>query len=74
MPDRKIDPRVYEIMELLASKDLRIGQMFDNIFATIRDRHSLDPFYMENEQFLACMDEYLSMANNGLFNNKSPLE
>jgi len=56
--NRAIDPAIFQSMKLIAKKDLRVGQMFDNVFAQIRE-DGRDPFYIENDIMLIYLLDYL---------------
>jgi hypothetical protein len=55
--DRTIPTDFIEKMNELAKKDLRIGQMFEIIFAIIKSEGK-DPFYVENAEMLIYFDNY----------------
>jgi hypothetical protein len=48
-PNREISKSFHQAMDLLAKKDIRLGQMFDNVFAMVRAKGK-DPFYIENDE------------------------
>ena len=53
--NRNIPDRFFELMQTLAKKDLRIGQMFDNVFKKI-EYDGKDPYYLENDELLTYFD------------------
>lgn len=67
MSDRKVSRSFHQILDLLAEKDLRIGQVFDNIFAHIREEGS-DPFYIENDYLENYLWEYLDRYSRKIEN------
>lgn len=60
--NRQIPFTFIKVMTILASNDLRVGQMFDNIFAEIRN-DGKDPFYIENKDLEDYFWKYMSDHN-----------
>ena len=59
MGSRNIPNVLLSIMHHLSEKDMRIGQMFDNVFCYIRSKGK-DPFYVENGELISFFLEYLN--------------
>jgi len=61
-PSREIPTSLTFIMNDLSRKDMRVGQMFSNLFYFIRSKGK-DPFYVENEEMVGLFLE--SLADSG---------
>jgi len=57
--NREIPNALMLIMNDLSRRDMRIGQMFDNLFCYIRSKGT-DPFYVENDKLVEWFLEYLN--------------
>jgi hypothetical protein len=66
--NRTIPHSFVQVMDTLAAHDLRIGQMYDNIFAQIRS-DGKDPFYIENDELEKYFWDYLTKMGINPFEN-----
>ena len=56
---RAIPHSLVQVMDILAAHDLRVGQMYDNVFIQIRS-DGKDPFYIENNELEKYFWDYLT--------------
>ena len=58
-PSRAIPHSFVQVMDILANHDVRVGQMYDNVFSQIRSEGK-DPFYIENGELEKYFWDYLT--------------
>ena len=67
-PSRSIPHSLVQVMDILAAHDLRVGQMYDNVFSQIRS-DGKDPFYVENDELEKYFWDYLTQNGINPFHN-----
>lgn len=55
---REIPVAITQIMDMLARRNMRVGQMFENLFDYMRSMGT-DPFYVENDKLVKWFYDYL---------------
>lgn len=56
--DRQISQSLHDKLDKLASKDLRVGQIFSVLFQRMKEQGH-DPFFVENDILEKFVDEFL---------------
>jgi len=65
-PNREIPKALLMIMTNLSRRDMRVGQMFSNLFDLIRSQGK-NPFYVENDELLKLFFEYINRSGMNPF-------